>query len=64
MYDFSNYYYPFYRSFPVAPAYQPQYYYGPTNSVNAFQSQLANQSVVNTGFAAGINQTANPTTIY
>lgn len=59
------YRYPFYRSpyyqslYPVVP-----YPYYANYGVNAFQSQLANQSIVNTGFATDINQIFSPTAIY
>lgn len=71
---FSGYYYPYYRTIqPVVPYYpiQPYYpiapYYAYANygsAVNAYQSQIGNQSVVNTGVANGINQVFNPTQIF
>jgi hypothetical protein len=63
---FESYYYPYYRS-PgafISPYPYAYPYYNYSSGINAFQSQLANQSVVNTGIAAGINQIANPTNIY
>jgi hypothetical protein len=32
--------------------------------VNAFQSQIANQSLINTGTMAGVNQVFSPTQIW
>lgn len=64
---YSGYYYPFYRSFPgyPGPFYTVYPYYANYgSSINAFQSQLANQSVINTGTATGINQVFSPTAIY
>jgi len=59
-----GYYYPYYRSPYVQPFYSPYQSYYANYGVNAFQSQLANQSVINTGTAAGINQIFSPTAIY
>lgn len=67
---YNGYYYPFYRSFPGYPGpFYPQYPYYANyanygSSINAFQSQLSNQSVINTGTATGINQVFTPTAIY
>jgi len=64
---FGSYYYPYYRSpgaimpYPYYGAYNPYYNY---LGINAYQSQLSNQTVTNTGIAAGINQIANPINIY
>lgn len=60
-----GYHYPFYRSpyvgsfYPMSP--YSSYY---NSSFNAFNSQFANQSIVNTGSATGINQIFSPTQIY
>jgi hypothetical protein len=55
-----GYTYPFYRS----PYFYPAYPYFANYGINAFQSQIANQSVINTGVATGINQTFSPVSIY
>jgi hypothetical protein len=62
-----GYTYPFYRSpYNFLPGtYIPGYpYYGGGSYFNAFQSQIGNQSVINTGVASGINQVFSPTAIY
>lgn len=70
-------YIPFYRSGWGYPGYGPGYGYGfgygyPTwnyggynsfNGINAVGSAIANQSIVNTGTASGINQIATPSVI-
>jgi hypothetical protein len=58
-----GYNYPFYRSPYMYPAY-PAYPYYANYGINAFQSQLANQSIINTGIATGINQVFSPVSIY
>lgn len=63
---YGGYYYPFYRAFPTpywpGVGYPYQSYYG--SYINAYQSQLANQSVINTGVATNISQVFSPTAIY
>jgi hypothetical protein len=60
-----GYYYPFYRSPYVGPYWSTQPFYPYYNSsFNAVNSQFANQSIVNTGTATGINQIFSPTQIY
>lgn len=60
-----GYYYPFYRSPYVAPYWPNQPFYPYFNSsINAFDSQFANQSIVNTGTATGINQIFSPVNIH
>jgi hypothetical protein len=60
-----GYYYPFYRSpyigpfYPVSP-YTPYY----NSSFNAYNSQIADQRIVNTGTATDISQIFSPTQIY
>lgn len=70
---YSGYYYPYYRVmpplvpyyYPVQPYYPIQPYYANYGSaVNAYQSQIGNQSVINTGVANGINQVFTPTQIF
>ena len=68
---YPSYYYPYYRALPLVPYYPVQpyypiapYYANYGSSVNAYQSQIGNQSVVNTGVANGINQVFNPTQIF
>jgi hypothetical protein len=64
---YTGYLYPYYRSFPYAyPAYgYPWGFggYGNYSSNNIIGSAVANQSLINTGTAAGINQIATPTVI-
>lgn len=65
---FRNYYYPYYRTYPVAP-YWPAYpaypaYPYANYGINAYQSQIGNQSIVNTGVATDISQVFSPTAIY
>jgi len=48
----------------INPYYMP-YGYGNYNyGINAFQSQIGNQSLINTGVMAGVNQTFSPTQIW
>ena len=56
------FYFPYYRSYPIVPVYP--YYANYGSYFNAFQSQIGNQSVINTGVANGINQVFSPTAIY
>jgi hypothetical protein len=69
---YTGYLYPYYRSFPYPyPAYgYPAWGYGGVwggygnySANNIIGSAVANQSLINTGTAAGINQIATPTVI-
>ena len=46
----------------INPYYMPYGNYG--YGINAFQSQIGNQSLVNTGVMAGVTQTFAPTQIW
>lgn len=66
---YSGYMYPFYRSIPYYPPvvwgypYMPYGGYGGFSS-NIIGSAIANNSLINTGTAFGITQTATPTVIW
>ncbi len=63
---YNSYYYPYYRRYPIPVwpvAYNP-YYANYGSYINAYQSQIGNQSIVNTGTASNINQIFTPTAIY
>lgn len=68
---YSGYYYPYYRVLPIAPYYPVSpyypiapYYANYGSAINAYQSQIGAQSVVNTGIATDISQVFNPTQIF
>ena len=66
---FYSYGFPFYRS-PFVGSFgfgYPLFGFGGFNSfggINAVGSAIANQSLINTGTASGINQIASPTVIW
>lgn len=70
---YSGYLYPFYRGYPYPVVYPyvgwgsygyAPYGYGYSYGSNIIGSAVANQSLINTGTATGINQIATPTVIW
>jgi hypothetical protein len=64
---YNGYYYPLYRRFPEYPGpfyTNYPYYVNYGSSINAFQSQIASQHVINTGTASNIGQVFSPAAIY
>ena len=67
---FNSYLWPNYRSSYFYPYIYPNfgygypYGYGNYSSSNIIGSAIANQSLVNTGTAVGVNQIATPTVIW
>jgi hypothetical protein len=67
---FNSYLWPNYRSSYFYPYAYPNfgygypYGYGNYSSSNIIGSAIANQSLVNTGTAVGVNQIATPTVIW
>ncbi len=56
---YTNFYYPFYRSYAY-PVFYPGYGY----SNNIIGSAISNQRLINTGTAVGVTQISNPTVIW